>query len=71
MTKSAIQSDKPGLSPTADRTVKSGVTGIYDPKWIFVALCYVAAIALMGQDPWYGDKQFTYNQGILSGFCHF
>jgi hypothetical protein len=43
----------------------AGVAGIGDPKWIAVALCYIAAIALMGQDPWYGDKYFTYNQGIL------
>ena len=46
---------------------KTGITGMYDPKWIFVAICYIAAIALMGQDPWYGDKQFTYNQGIFVG----
>ena len=45
----------------------SGVFGIGDPKWIIVALCYIAAIALMGQDPWYGDKYFTYNQGIFVG----
>ena len=64
------------------RQIKSerpaGVAGIGDPKWIAVALCYIAAIALMGQDPWYGDKYFTYNQGIfvailaiflVAGFC--
>ena len=45
----------------------AGVTGIGDPKWVAVALCYIAAIALMGQDPWYGDKYFTYNQGIFVG----
>jgi hypothetical protein len=45
----------------------AGVTGIDDPKWVAVALCYVTAIALMGQDPWYGDKYFTYNQGIFVG----
>ncbi len=45
----------------------AGVTGIGDPKWVAVALCYIAAIALMGQDPWYGDKYFTYNQGIFIG----
>lgn len=50
---------------------KCGIAGIYDPKWIFVALCYVAAIALMGQDPWYGDRQFTYNQGIFVGILAF
>lgn len=48
-------------------THKSGIAGMYDPKWIFVAVCYIAAIALMGQDPWYGSKQFTYNQGIFVG----
>jgi hypothetical protein len=45
----------------------AGVASIEDPKWIVVALCYIAAIALMGQDPWYGDKYFTYNQGIFVG----
>jgi hypothetical protein len=45
----------------------AGVAGIEDPKWIAAALCYIAAIALMGQDPWYGDKYFTYNQGIFVG----
>ena len=45
----------------------AGVVGVRDPKWIAVALCYIAAIALMGQDPWYGDKYFTYNQGIFVG----
>ena len=45
----------------------AGVAGIGDPKWIVVALCYIAAVALMGQDPWYGDKYFTYNQGIFVG----
>ena len=45
----------------------AGVAGIGDLKWIAVALCYIAAIALMGQDPWYGDKYFTYNQGIFVG----
>jgi len=45
----------------------AGIAGIGDPKWIAVALCYIAAIALMGQDPWYGDKYFTYNQGIFVG----
>ena len=53
------------------RQIKSerpaGVAGIGDPKWIAAALCYIAAIALMGQDPWYGDKYFTYNQGIFVG----
>ena len=45
----------------------AGVAGISDPKWIGVALCYIAALALMGEDPWYGDKYFTYNQGIFVG----
>jgi hypothetical protein len=64
----------PELSTTAainDHRIESirsaGVAGIGDPKWIAVALCYIAAIALMGQDPWYGDKYFTYNQGIFVG----
>jgi len=64
----------PVLSTTAavndhrTRKIRSaGVAGIGDPKWIAVALGYIAAIALMGQDPWYGDKYFTYNQGIFVG----
>jgi Protein of unknown function (DUF1232) len=46
---------------------RPGVAGLHDPKWIIVALCYIAAVALMGQDPWFGEKQFTYNQGIFVG----
>ena len=64
----------PQLNPTADSGGRqqlwrrsAGVAGLRDPKWIGVALCYIAAIALMGQDPWYGDKYFTYNQGIFVG----
>ena len=45
----------------------AGVTGIGDPKWIAVGLCYIAAVALMGLDPWFGEKYFTYNQGIFVG----
>jgi hypothetical protein len=64
--------------PRPKKILSPGVAGISDPKWIFVAVCYIAAIAFMGQDPWYGDKLFTYNQGlfvgilailIVSGFC--
>jgi hypothetical protein len=71
------ESDNKSL-PQSRRTLSSGVLNIRDPRWIFVALCYIAAIALMGQDPWYGDKMFTYNQGlfvgilailIVAGFC--
>ena len=51
----------------SNRNRSPGVAGVVDPKWIAVALCYIAAIALMGQDPWYGDKYFTYNQGIFVG----
>jgi hypothetical protein len=53
--------------PPPRKTLSSGVLNIRDPKWILVALCYIAAIALMGLDPWYGDKLFTYNQGIFVG----
>jgi len=49
------------------RSRTAGVAGIGDPKWIAAGLCYIAAIALMGQDPWYGEKYFTYNQGIFVG----
>ena len=55
----------------AERSAKAGVAGIYDPRWIFIALCYIGAIALMGQDPWYGDRQFTYNQGVFVGILAF
>lgn len=64
--------------PQSRKTLSSGVLNLRDPKWIFVALCYIAAIAFMGQDPWYGDRLFTYNQGlfvgvlailIVAGFC--
>ena len=53
--------------PPPRKTLSSGVLNIRDPKWILVALCYIAAMALMGLDPWYGDKLFTYNQGIFVG----
>ncbi len=53
------------------KSLRAGVVSIRDPKWIFVALCYLAAIALMGQDPWFGDKQFTYNQGLFVGVLAF
>ena len=71
MTQAALNSDKPKRVMPTEATKKIGVAGIYDPRWIFVALCYIAAIALMGQDPWYGDKQFTYNQGIFVGILAF
>ncbi len=70
-------SEKKSLPPSG-KTLSSGVLNIRDPKWIVVALCYVAGIAFMGQDPWYGDELFTYNQGlfvgilailIVAGFC--
>jgi len=64
----------PATKTTAVKNKKSlkkkrstGISGIGDPKWIAVALLYIAAVALMGQDPWYGDKYFTYNQGIFVG----
>jgi hypothetical protein len=49
------------------RSRTAGVAGIGDPKWVAVGLFYIAAIALMGMDPWYGEKYFTYNQGIFVG----
>ena len=71
MTESAKSTDKAGPTPATGGALRSGVAGVYDPKWIAVALCYIAAIALMGQDPWYGDRQFTYNQGIFVGILAF
>lgn len=71
MTPSANPSDRVEPAAAAESTLRSGVAGIYDPKWIIVAACYIAAIALMGQDPWYGDRQFTYNQGIFVGVLAF
>jgi len=71
MTATTIKSDTATRATPAEAGEKIGIAGIYDPKWIFVALCYIAAIALMGQDPWYGDKQFTYNQGIFVGILAF
>jgi len=71
MTETAIHSGKPAPIRTAESAPKSGISGIYDPRWIIVVLCYIAAIALMGQDPWYGDRQFAYNQGIFVGILAF
>lgn len=44
---------------------RPGVIGIDDPKWILVAAAYIAAIALMALDPWFGDDMFSYSQGIF------
>jgi hypothetical protein len=71
MTKSDLNSNAPKQAMPAAPRAKAGVSGIYDPKWIFIALCYIGAIALMGQDPWYGDRQFTYNQGVFVGILAF
>ncbi len=71
MTKSALHSNTRKRARPAAPSSKVGVAGIYDPKWIFIALCYIGAIAFMGQDPWYGDRQFTYNQGIFVGILAF
>ena len=71
MTKIDLDSNERQRAIAAKRSAKVGVAGIYDPKWIFIALCYIGAIALMGQDPWYGDRQFTYNQGIFVGILAF
>jgi hypothetical protein len=71
MSRSTLHSDDPKPAATVENNPRSGISGIYDPKWILVALCYVAAIALMGQDPWYGSRQFAYNQGIFVGILAF
>jgi hypothetical protein len=71
MTESDLNSNAHRRARPAARSTKGGVAGIYDPRWIFIALCYISAIALMGQDPWYGDRQFTYNQGIFVGILAF
>nr|MDJ0819891.1 hypothetical protein [Desulfobacterales bacterium] len=59
-----------GTVPSPQKASKrrsTGVAGLGDPKWIVIALLYISAIALMGMDPWYGEKYFTYNQGIFVG----
>jgi len=67
MNASELQADAAFKERRDQQNRSAGVAGIGDPKWIVVALCYIAALALMGQDPWYGDKYFTYNQGIFVG----
>jgi len=67
MNASELQTDAAFKKGRDQQNRSAGVAGIGDPKWIVVALCYIAAVALMGQDPWYGDKYFTYNQGIFVG----
>ena len=71
MTKPTKPSDKLRPITAEGVTLRSGIAGIYDPKWVVVALCYIAAIALMGQDPWYGERQFAYNQGVFVGILAF
>ena len=67
MNASELQTDAVFKERRDQQNRSAGVAGIGDPKWIVVALCYITAVALMGQDPWYGDKYFTYNQGIFVG----
>jgi hypothetical protein len=67
MNDSAPPSDNRKKIGRPKKAMRAGVAGIGDPKWILAALSYIAAIALMGQDPWFGDKLFTYNQGIFVG----
>ncbi len=67
MNASELQTDAVFKERRDQQNRSAGVASIGDPKWIVVALCYIAAVALMGQDPWYGDKYFTYNQGIFVG----
>jgi len=78
MTRRKVNSSEKETLSLAKKAVRSGIINIKDPKWLLVALCYLAAIALMGLDPWYGEKQFTYNQAIsvgilailiVAGFC--
>ena len=60
---------KQAKQPLANHS--SGIAGLYDPKWIFVAICYIAAIALMGQDPWYVTNNLHITRVFLSGFSPF
>ena len=68
MTESTKDAEKHG---DTDAAPKSGIAGIYDPKWIIVALCYIAAIAFMGQDPWYGIGILLTTRVFSWGFWHF
>jgi len=44
---------------------RPGILGIDDPKWLVAAACYIAAVALMALDPWFGEEAFTYTQGVF------
>jgi len=56
-----------GLRGALQRPVhaRPGVLGVDDPKWLVVAACYIAAVALMALDPWFGEEAFTYTQGVF------
>lgn len=43
-----------------------GVDSIWSPKWLLVALAYIFAIGFMARDPWFGQRFFVWNHGLLA-----
>ena len=42
-----------------------GIDTIWSSKWAIVACAYIFAIGMMARDPWFGDRYFAWNQGVI------
>lgn len=42
-----------------------GVDTLWSAKWLIVSCVYILAVGLMARDPWYGDRYFAWNQGVI------
>lgn len=48
-----------------------GVDSLWSPKWLLVALAYILAIGFMARDPWFGQRAFAWNQGLVAMMISF
>lgn len=50
-----------------DRRIRwtPGVDTLWSGKWLIVALAYSLAVGLMARDPWFGERYFAWNQGVI------
>ena len=42
-----------------------GIDTIWSGKWLVVACAYLFAVGFMAHDPWFGDRYFAWNQGVI------
>jgi hypothetical protein len=42
-----------------------GVDTLWSAKWIVVAAAYSLAIGFMAKDPWFGERYFSWDQGVI------